>query len=88
MPDHLVEERGPEFGSWQLLSAQTCMTCRRPNSSKWLIRKVLTSTIADPADETASSVAAAQGASTDQTGVGIGRHCQNSRARAKLANST
>src|ERR1051326_1566548 len=59
-----------------------------PNSSKWLIRKVLSNTSTQPTIDSAVITSASCGSATCQTTVGIGRHCQNSKISARLANST
>jgi len=63
-------------------------TCRRPNRSKWLIRNVTTSTVAQPVTNWLQSRARMNGLSTDQIVIPMGRHCQNIRSSARLAKST
>jgi hypothetical protein len=53
-----------------------------------VIRKVLTRTSSQPANDNAITAVASCGSVICQTICGIGRHSQNSRIRAKLANST
>src|SRR6516225_2411081 len=63
-------------------------TCCRPNSSKWLIRKVLVRTTVQPTNDKTVTDVARLGLAICHTTVGIGRHCHNNSARVKLANST
>ena len=52
------------------------------------MRNVLKSSSPHPLHDTTRSTLEAMGSSTDQTVCGSGRHCQQTRASAKLANST
>src|SRR5262249_8754622 len=63
-------------------------TCRRPNRSKWLMRNVVTSTVSQPAANTADTAARAAAPGTSQTTPPRGRHCQNSTRRAAFDSST
>src|SRR5437016_3670267 len=63
-------------------------TWRRPNRSKWLIRKVTTRTVPHPAAKSVQSTARTAGSVTVQMGMPIGCHFQNSAMSARLAKST
>jgi len=53
--------------------ARLSVTCCRPNSSKWLMSKVLVNTNTQQASDTAATIAASSGLSICQTIAGIGR---------------
>src|SRR5262245_30660321 len=73
-----VANRGGAYGTPRNASH----TCRRPNRSKWLMRKVVASTITQPAAYAANTATRAAAPGTSQTTPPSGRHCQNSRPRA------
>jgi len=95
--------RNPKYNGWRTnrygsgvrnsmrvygLPMSGSQTWRRPNRSKWLIRKVTTSTVPQPAAKSVQSSARTTGSVTDQIWMPIGRHCQNSNSSARLAKST
>src|SRR6516165_11662786 len=88
VPYELVVQQGSESRRGHVLSEEVGCTCCRPNSSKWLIRKVLVRTTVQPTNDKTVTDVARLGLAICHTTVGIGRHCHNNSARVKLANST
>src|SRR5690349_9377777 len=86
--NQFVEQRHLEARLRHRLAGEVVGNLCRPNSSKWLIRKVLASTISQPIASSAMSTVAAAGLLTCQTTAGIGRHCQYSKSSRRLAART
>ena len=80
MPHHFVKQRSLEVRlGGGTPTAIFMTTCCKPDSSKWLIRKVLSSTMPQPRNEIACTASASLGSAICQTTSVIGRHCHISR---------
>src|SRR5260370_39334288 len=70
---------------WPLKNAQLCLS---PKRSKWSIKKVVTRTVPQPAQNKTSNTAFPRAFSTDQTGAKSGCQYRITSSKATLASST